>query len=365
MKRELLPDRRQRFALQEVAGVLVGAALGLTVRALSHAALVVQQPRLLGARELGGSEAELRDPLQLGHQGVETACHAAVGDQRQELGLVLGARRTEQRTLSAGSEKGRVLALRELVEPGVEHVTEQTVHHDVAISTDRILRPCRPQVADANRRRDGFLVGDDGVAGAGTLGHIEGRPRPHRRRIGQGRELRRDHLHGGIAIDVAHDNHGHQIRAVPVAIETRQLLALRALDHVGIADRRTAGVLRSVELDAADLVACTLSGAEVLAPLRQDDATLTLDRTRIERGALGPVLQDEQRAIEHRGRIRRHAQRVLRVVVARLRIRVRADAQAERRQELGDALSRKVTRALEQHVLDEVCQPLLVGIFQH
>ena len=185
MKRELLPDRRQRFALKEIAGVLVGAALGLAVRALGHAALVVEQPRLLGARELGGGEAELRDPLQLDHQGVETARHAAVGDERLDLGFVLRARCSEQRPLSAGSEKRRVLALRQLVEPGVEHVTEQTVHHDVAIATDRILRSCRPQVGDADRRRNRFLVGDDGVAGAGTLGHIEGRPWTHRRRIGQ------------------------------------------------------------------------------------------------------------------------------------------------------------------------------------
>ncbi len=174
-----------------------------------------------------------------------------------------------------------------------------------------------------------------------------------------------DHVDDGVAIDVADDDHRHQVRAVPVAVEARQLLALRVLDDLGLADRRPIRVARSFELHAPDLVLRALAGAEVHPPFRQDDAALAVDAALIERGALRPVLEDEQRAIEHAGHVGRHAQRVLRVVVARCRVRVRTDAQAERRQELDDALPRKVPRAFELHVLDEMRQPLLVVVFEH
>ena len=74
------------------------------------------------------------------------------------------------------------------------------------------------------------------------FGHVEGRPRPLRRRVGERREVTDDHLPHVVAIDVADDDHRHQIRAIPVVIEAHQLLALRVLDDVGAADRRTVGV---------------------------------------------------------------------------------------------------------------------------
>ena len=174
-----------------------------------------------------------------------------------------------------------------------------------------------------------------------------------------------DHCRDGVAIDVADDDHRHQIRAVPVVIEPHQLLALRVLDDVGFADGRPIGVARSFELDAADFVLRPLVGAEMHPPFRQDDAALAVDAALIERGALRPVLEDEQRAIEHAGHVGRHPQRVLRVVVAGRRVRVRTDAKTERRQEVDEALLRKVPGALELHVFDEVRQPLLIVVFEH
>jgi len=174
-----------------------------------------------------------------------------------------------------------------------------------------------------------------------------------------------EHRDGGVAIDVADDNHGHQVRAVPVAVEPHQLLASRALDGVGVADGRPIRVARPFELHAADSVLRALTRAKVHPPFRQDDAALMVDAALVERGALRPVLEDEERAIEHTGHIGRYAQRVLRIVIARRRIRVRADAQAQRRQEIEEALPRKVPCALELHVFDEMRQPLLVVVFQH
>ena len=77
-----------------------------------------------------------------------------------------------------------------------------------------------------------------------------------------------------------------------------------------------------------------------------------------------PVRQDQERAIERARHVGRDAQRVLRVVEARRGIRVGADAQAERGEELVDALAGEVLCALELHVLDEVREPQLVGVLQ-
>ena len=63
--------------------------------------------------------------------------------------------------------------------------------------------------------------------------------------------------------------------------------------------------------------------------------------------------------------IGRHAQRVLCVVEAGRGVRVRADAEADRRQEVVDGLPREMPRALELHVLDEMRETALVVVFQH
>ena len=234
----------------------------------------------------------------------------------------------------------------------------------VAIAAHRALVPCRTQIADRDRRRRRFLVGDDGVARTRALRHVEGRPGTFRRR-GQRREAVLDHRRDRLAVDVADDDDGHQIRAIPVAIEAEQLLALRALDDLGLADRGSIGVARSLQLHLPQLVRRPLACAEVHAPFREHDAALPLDRLGIERRGLGPVLEHEHRAVEDARHVGRHAQQVLRVVVARLRVRIRSDADAERRQELADPLLREVPRALEQHVLDEMRQALLVVVFEH
>ena len=84
-----------------------------------------------------------------------------------------------------------------------------------------------------------------------------------------------------------------------------------------------------------------------------------------ERGGMRPVFEHLHRAIEAPRHVRRDPERVLRVVVAGLRVGIRANAQAERREELSDARPREALRAFEFHVLDEVREPLLVVVFEH
>ncbi len=174
-----------------------------------------------------------------------------------------------------------------------------------------------------------------------------------------------DHPDRRVPVDVAHDDDGHEIRPVPVAIEPQQLLPLRALDGFRLANRRPVRVSRPLKLDAPNPVAGALVGAQVHPPFREHDAALAIDTALIERRRPRPVLEHEQCAVEHAGNVRRHPQRVLSVVEARRRVCIRTDTQAERGQEVDDALPGEMTRPLELHVLDEMRQPLLVVVFQH
>ena len=180
MERELLPDRRQRLSLEEVPGVLVGAAGRLAVRALGRGPLVAEHHRLLRAFELGGGEAEALDPLDLQQQRLEAAGDAIVRDERLDDRLVLGPRGLEQTAIGGSAQERRVRALTELVEPGAEHCREQLVHHQIAVAADRALVAGRTQVADLDGRGGGLLIGHDREAGAGLFRDVVGRPRPLR-----------------------------------------------------------------------------------------------------------------------------------------------------------------------------------------
>jgi hypothetical protein len=65
MEREFLPDRGQRLGLQEVARVLVSAALRLAIGTLFDHALRAGHVLLLRALEFRRREAETSDPLEL------------------------------------------------------------------------------------------------------------------------------------------------------------------------------------------------------------------------------------------------------------------------------------------------------------
>src|ERR1044071_7567749 len=101
------------------------------------------------------------------------------------------------------------------------------------------------------------------------------------------------------------------------------------------------------------------------APFGEDDGALALDGGLVEERAARPVLEHSQRLIEDAGTARRHLQRILRLVETGFRVRVRADAEADRLEEGVDSLTGEVLRSLELHVLDEVREAALVIVFQY
>ena len=181
VEREFLPDRRQRFALEEVARVLVGPALRFAVGAFRHRALEAPHRRLLRAGELRGGESKACDPLQLGDERLEAACHAVVRDERLEHRLVPGPGGLEQPSIRRRAQERRICALGQFAKPVVEHAGKQLVDHQLAISADRSLIARGAQVAELHRRRRRFAVADNRVARGRMFGDVEHRPRTLRR----------------------------------------------------------------------------------------------------------------------------------------------------------------------------------------
>ena len=105
------------------------------------------------------------------------------------------------------------------------------------------------------------------------------------------------------------------------------------------------------------------AGAAADAPLLLDDASLLVDLDRIEALAVRPVLEDQERTVHHFRLGSRHLQHVDGFVEARLRIDARTETHAERFEKRHRLLLREVLRPVERHVLDEVRQTLLIGLF--
>ena len=113
-----------------------------------------------------------------------------------------------------------------------------------------------------------------------------------------------------------------------------------------------------------------LSCSRALAPRRERHSSMMTPRSlsisrRLERDVLRPVFEDEQRAVEHLGVVRRYLQHVHGFVETRERVHAGAEAHADRFHERHDLELRKVLRAVERHVLDEMRKSALVVIFQH
>ena len=168
---------------------------------------------------------------------------------------------------------------------------------------------------------------------------------------------------GGV--EIADGDDRHQVGSVPVDVELLQPIVIGVLDDLGFADGQPFGVARAFEQDGKLLVLYPLVGSQPEPPFFQDDAPFLVDLRRIEGDVVRPVFEDEQRPVNHRGIVGGNLQFVDGFIEARVGIHVRAEPHAERLHEGGDVLSGEVQRAVEAHVLDEVCEPPLIFVFEH
>ena len=128
---------------------------------------------------------------------------------------------------------------------------------------------------------------------------------------------------------------------------------------------RPFGVARALQQHGHLRVPYPLAGSEPQPPLLENDAPLFVDLDRVERDVVREVFENGERPIHDRRIAGRDLQLVHRLVEAGVRVHVRAEPHAERLHEAGDLLLRKMLRAVEGHVLDEMREPALVFVFEH
>ena len=166
-------------------------------------------------------------------------------------------------------------------------------------------------------------------------------------------------------IEVAHGDHRHEIGPIPIRVELLQTVVRERPNDVRLSDGEALGIARVLEQDGQLHVQHAGACAEAHAPLFQDDAALFLDLGRIEGDGVGPILQDQQRPVDHVGIVGGNLQLVDGLIKAGVGVDVRAEAHARRLQKCDDLLLREVTRAVEAHVFHEVREAPLVVVFEN
>jgi len=200
------------------------------------------------------------------------------------------------------------------------------------------------------------------------LGRGRGRfePRLGRGRRGQAGEALADlrlHLR---RVEVAHRDHGHQVGPVPGLVEAAQRVARRAADHRHVADGQPVGVDRARGQRGPALTAD--APADVLigqALLLDHHAALLVDLRVGQGGVGGPVLQHVQAGLQQFPLVGRHLQHVDRLVGAGVGVDIRPELHAHALQGVDQGQLREAPGAVEEHVLDEMRQPLLPRLFHH
>ena len=165
-------------------------------------------------------------------------------------------------------------------------------------------------------------------------------------------------------VEIADRNHGHQLGTVPVLVKLLQPLVLETLDHFHVADRQAFRVTRSLEQNWKLLVLHSRAGAATEPPLFRDHAPLLVDLIRFERHVVRPVLEDQERFVEHLRLVGRHFEHIDGFIEARKGVDARPEPHPDRLQELHRFLLGKMRGAVEGHVLDEMRQPRLVAVFE-
>ena len=234
-----------------------------------------------------------------------------------------------------------------------------------AVRADRRLVASGHLGEDTDGRLRHFGVGDDRIDRSGLIRHGVVGPRLRRLR-GRNRAKAGSYLRFDRGfVEIADGDDRHHVGAVPVGVELLQPIVIRVADDLRPPDGRPFSVARALQQHGHLRVPYPLAGSEPQPPLFENDAPLLVDLDRVERHVAREVFEDGERPIHDRRIAGRDLQLVHRLVEAGVRVHMRAEPHAERLHEARDLLLRKMLRAVEGHVLDEMRQPPLVFVFEH
>ena len=221
-------------------------------------------------------------------------------------------------------------------------------------------------IGDGQDRVRSLFVRSHGDQRHVIVGHFKQRARS---RVYRCRDVGKNPFDGCfylVDIDVAYNDDRLQVGAVPFVIIIAQFIRFEIVDHVDCADRHPVGIT-AVRIDFRKLL-FPYAGLCVLAcaPFLADHAAFLVDRRIGKRDEARPVMQDQQAGIDyafacHRG-IHDHINRFVETGIG---IEIFTHTHADALGKIVHSFVRKVFRAVEGHMFQEVCQSALILFFQH
>ena len=344
-----------------------------TVVALVPLALVVTQLLQLGAVKLLLRKTLLTGLLGSGHGRDDAAEDVLLLTADRERESLLRAAEEEVAGTARTALEGRHGLLLQLVQTAVEHRGDESVHIVAAQVSLVVLlrvgrgRPLHVEVAehdglllillDADNHRV-VVVHRIVDALGGVLRHGDG-----------GEELLDFPLHL-VHVDVAHDDDGLQVGPIPLIIIVAQVLIGEVVYDIHRTDGHTVLILRALVDLRHGLLHESLHGASgtTCAPLLVDDATLLVYLGILEQQVMAPVVEHQQAGVDDTLTLQRSRTDVIDGLLnAGIGIEVGAELHADGLTPGHDAqalaLAGEVLRAVEGHVLQEVGQSALAGLF--
>ena len=169
-----------------------------------------------------------------------------------------------------------------------------------------------------------------------------------------------------IGVNVAHNNQSLQVWTIPFAVIAAESLIGEVLHDLHRADGHAVGILAVLADKGQSFFYETQLGAAAHTPLLFDDAALLVDFLVLEQQVVAPVVQDEQTGIDGSDCLDIHIIYIIySLVEGRIGVEVLAELHADALQVLLQGITRKVCRAVEAHVLEEVCEATLVVLLLH
>ena len=317
----------------------------------------------LGTLVLGGGESELSHATSLADEGGQRLHFASFLRNAHQREGILGRCQQVFFIIAASLDEGTVRIVGELLQTCIEHIRYDSLHIDLdevvhvllVLGLGGVVLHEDHELIDAH-----LLVLLEDIDGLVIVGHFLGH---HLRSLGADLDAAEELLHlllEVVDVDVANDDDGLIVRTIPLLVVLLQGLGLEVVDDAHQSDRHAHTVLRAGVHLGQGAGDHTLRGTLTQSPLIVDDVALLHDLVLLEQQSVGPVLEDEHAGVE--GRLTRGgniADAIDGLVDRGIGIQVAAKLHAERTCELDEIVALEVLRAVEGHVLKEVCQSAL------
>ena len=178
-------------------------------------------------------------------------------------------------------------------------------------------------------------------------------------------EVRPDAFEQAVRIDIAHRYHRHHFGLIPFAVEVANTLRLERVQDLLLADRQSVGIPGATEENRQVLVAQALAGAASEPPFLDDHPAFLLNLFVLVLYAERPVAQDSEPLVDRAFLVGWYLQDVDGLVETRVGVQSRTEPHADRLHVVDQFLLVEVLCAVEGHMLQEMCQSLLIVLFQH